>query len=1153
MFVSLLINFCVSIAPGGPGGRGGDGARGGDSGDSANIEIYCKHEDLDLLTSFAQLQNYAMYGGRAGQGGRGGSGGCGGSGGIGCTWTETVQVYDSNTNSYKSETQTHSQPSATQGSYGPEGPSGRDGQPGRDGRAGTIHYIVSKRVGQSPTVTTHSSLYNLHLHHVHFTGVGSGIFEPGQVITINDIFLDNDGGMDSPPHVEIAIHPSSPANLFVQYLNASLRTNTSIPHIVGGKSVITSGQKLQFKILDSSSFAMTDNQLLAIDTDFHLTASLYRTGYVFPAFHSSFPHFPLRIEYPVELSMIAGSKSGLLNSKIPWAVTLKNKSHYPLGNHSNPSDKSKNRLLQIKIELLSTESTSSLITEENFSFNIWSHDTNQYYAHSLTINRPIIVNINALLPLQDLVLQGYLTLSNNAIPMYDSIYLQYSLLLGEISSPLDESHILCIQREYYSVQMTEARKPHLSSQDVLLIINSDNTREEILYWMEIIQSLGFTVNVWNVSLYHGVAYNQNNYSILENCQDTLIIFLNTPFVIPHSSETQNVFQPLHYLQSSDIFEAARRYGIRTYVINGGKGLSASYKNDGDGSDLIKQLLRLSTPLRPSPLRADASSSVPSPSAPLPVAEAYSPSSSGKGGNSPYSPTSDVTESGSSKTTSRKSIFTLTKNEKGEEIFDGRSDFLKSLLAQDRLRYLRDEKLFYNSPTSFQYILIKYYHVFTIPKEQKFHHRSEELVEMLIDYRPDRSYFIKKNYSGPKKTSGSFFKRYDCGEIEVRRGLDHTYAMIASRGLTEKVKMIDGTTEVDLGTQQRQIDRFVILKLFSLSKKFIMLTEIINRPPSATPLTPPPSALPAPGSSGKSSGDVPLILSAPSQMTTKRTYVTDQILEEELITTIVSDIMDEVNVYFSHINKIRYPWKTFNKKLVVKDILTSLSVLSNFALISIPSLTDRRLMSEDLSVQKKVVIVKDILIRVGVINRYYFKTNFIGNSLTPQLLNYLVELYMLYCDPTPVETVTASEDYTKEVTKTFNTFIDNEINRLQSIGKGGSLEDVLMYYQDPYRLQQRCRSTHVFLNHWIAYPRQREVKEFVIAENEKLHQHADRMKASLDDHFADGKVLEERVKVTSENIRYHQRAALPDMSYLQYSDRQAVNEGKSSHKNKWEVL
>ncbi len=60
---------------GGPGGNGGNGGDGGNSGNSADIDIYCKAEDIDLLTTFDEIDNGVVIGGAKGKGGCGGDGG----------------------------------------------------------------------------------------------------------------------------------------------------------------------------------------------------------------------------------------------------------------------------------------------------------------------------------------------------------------------------------------------------------------------------------------------------------------------------------------------------------------------------------------------------------------------------------------------------------------------------------------------------------------------------------------------------------------------------------------------------------------------------------------------------------------------------------------------------------------------------------------------------------------------------------------------------------------------------------------------------------------------------------------------------------------------------------------------------------------------
>jgi hypothetical protein len=76
--------FCVLLGtnggPGGDGGHGGSGGDGGDAGDSADINIYLRDADCDLLSLVGELHNQSMPGGQAGAGGAGGRGGAGGPG-----------------------------------------------------------------------------------------------------------------------------------------------------------------------------------------------------------------------------------------------------------------------------------------------------------------------------------------------------------------------------------------------------------------------------------------------------------------------------------------------------------------------------------------------------------------------------------------------------------------------------------------------------------------------------------------------------------------------------------------------------------------------------------------------------------------------------------------------------------------------------------------------------------------------------------------------------------------------------------------------------------------------------------------------------------------------------------------------------------------
>ena len=96
--------------------------------------------------------------------------------------------------------------------------------------------------------------------------------------------------------------------------------------------------------------------------------------------------------------------------------------------------------------------------------------------------------------------------------------------------------------------------------------------------------------------------------------------------------------------------------------------------------------------------------------------------------------------------------------------------------------LRDEKL----EEKYQYCRIKLFRVLFAPKESDFDGRMLALSEKINTFRPDRTYLLSKAYEPAVKETAAkavLFKRYDCGHTEVRRGLDMTYACIASTSVT----------------------------------------------------------------------------------------------------------------------------------------------------------------------------------------------------------------------------------------------------------------------------------------------------------------------------------------------------------------------------------
>lgn len=146
-----------------------------------------------------------------------------------------------------------------------------------------------------------------------------------------------------------------------------------------------------------------------------------------------------------------------------------------------------------------------------------------------------------------------------------------------------------------------------------------------------------------------------------------------------------------------------------------------------------------------------------------------------------------------------------------DAFDGRSIFTKEVEESEPDRDL-------HLPERYEYVRIKLFRALFAPTESDFEKRMGELADKLKRIRPDRTYYVAKAYQSATRGNtvrGLLFKRYDCGHIEVRRGLDTTNACMAST-----VMPMSKTQPV-----QTAVNEFVLLKLLPFSKKLELFTSV----------------------------------------------------------------------------------------------------------------------------------------------------------------------------------------------------------------------------------------------------------------------------------------------------------------------------------------
>lgn len=186
---------------GGDGGDGGDGSSGAAGGDGGTVSVALAEADTALLMLLAH-DTSGGSGGRAGENGIAGMGGPGGSGGSSYSWSETESYTDSSGNR-----QTRSVSHRNSG--GRDGRSGRDGRWGsaalRDGEPGAVGHFEIRVQGEAGTAS-YASRYHLRLLDFRHTGSHpDGIYEPGEVVRVSDVVVENVGGMPLPSGDEVAV------------------------------------------------------------------------------------------------------------------------------------------------------------------------------------------------------------------------------------------------------------------------------------------------------------------------------------------------------------------------------------------------------------------------------------------------------------------------------------------------------------------------------------------------------------------------------------------------------------------------------------------------------------------------------------------------------------------------------------------------------------------------------------------------------------------------------------------------------------------------------------------------------------------------------------------------------------------------------------
>lgn len=598
---------------------------------------------------------------------------------------------------------------------------GRDGQPGQDGQPGNLLIsVVNTATGE---VEEFPSIYKLQLTKVSPFHSISGIIEPGQTVRMMSYRITNNGGMPT-PLVELIVGMQGNSYILLE----DKRHTWSLREKVYPNNSLDVEEPLPFKIATGLKPALL-TETLYIPTELKMWAKFPRTNVEFADFQRD--KIPISVMNPLEVSLVAGARATVFDWQVPVTITVRNKTRIGFGSAAAYA-----RRVRVTIEL----------GNEGGEGHMWHTNGNGLGTamNAFSLGGAVQYDLDYIAPQSEFVLAGTIALSPSSAKLYDQITLKYSLALGDVENPLAEAEMEVIQTKSHTLQVGEYCQP-IADSDCMLIVSGTTTLEEVEGWRAAFKKIGFTLCVFNVSLYHGASYKFPSFNICSELAGRIVVILNSPFYRDDDTELLNkVFYPLDYLEQSEMFEAARRHGVRTYIVN------------------------YSTPAAPSTHHANYQRYF------LPMA-----------------------------------AYGLDAAERDKEAFDGRNILAEAVQEQEATR---EERL----PENYEYVRVKLFRALFKPKETDFDNRMTALAERLQKIRPDRTYYLAKAYQSAVKgatAKGLLFKRYDCGHIEVRRGLDTTYACMAS-------------TSVRRGQAPHTVtNEFVLLKLLPFSKKLELFTGL----------------------------------------------------------------------------------------------------------------------------------------------------------------------------------------------------------------------------------------------------------------------------------------------------------------------------------------
>lgn len=202
-------------------------------------------------------------------------------------------------------------------------------------------------------------------------------------------------------------------------------------------------------IAEPRYFTVADNiraplltEALCVPTELRISARFPRTNVEFTDFQK--PKIPLTVMHPLEISLVAGARATVFDCAVPITITVRNKGRVAYGLGAVYT-----RLVRVTVELAGADNDEEVKDHVFATSETGLGDKRTPYS----LGAGVSYDIDFIAGRSEMVLSGTISIDPKHAKLYDQVKLTYSLSLGDIDNPVQQSAMEVIQTKSHTLQV----------------------------------------------------------------------------------------------------------------------------------------------------------------------------------------------------------------------------------------------------------------------------------------------------------------------------------------------------------------------------------------------------------------------------------------------------------------------------------------------------------------------------------------------------------------------------------------------------------------------------------------------------------------------------------------------------------------------------